>query len=331
MPAIKYLNTRLSANSFRIILETVRPADIDALMDAITARYRQYPGMRAFASRGSIISSNDGGTRSVNLDVSGPGLDVIYTAGDGNLSPRRGGPRQSPYPVQPVIACPVAAVTRIRPDPGHAPPNSAWPPMMSVTVAALTDGAFVDEYFEGDDKIDMYLYGTTGGETDLDSLGGLPIFTPQGSILPLDAIATIRETVDTNSIRRINAQRTVTLNIIPPASIALEEGVEIVRNDVVAYLRGTGALPANVNVDISGASDQLDATKAALRANLPVSLVIIYLLLVAIFRHWGYPWLDHDNDSALYRRRHCRAGAAERRWRRCSAGLAWGACSSRST
>ena len=35
----------------------------------------------------------------------------------------------------------------------------------------------------------------------------------------------------------------------------------------------------------------LDATKAALAANLPVSLVIVYLLLVAIFRHWGYPWL----------------------------------------
>ena len=100
------------------------------------------------------------------------------------------------------------------------------------------------EYFEGDDKIDMYLYGTTGGETDLDSLGGLPIYTPQGSILPLDSIATIRETVDTNSIRRINAQRTVTLNIIPPASIALEDGVEIVRNDVVAYLRESGGLPA---------------------------------------------------------------------------------------
>jgi multidrug efflux pump subunit AcrB len=137
----------------------------------------------------------------------------------------------------------------------------------------------------------MYLYGTTGGETDVDSLGGLPIYTPQGSILPLDSIATIHETVDTNSIRRINGQRTVTLNIIPPASIPLEQGVEIVRNDVVAYLRESGAFPASVNVDISGASDQLDATKAALAANLPVALIIVYLLLVAIFRHWGYPWL----------------------------------------
>ncbi|MEO1266083.1 MAG: efflux RND transporter permease subunit, partial [Pseudomonadota bacterium] len=48
---------------------------------------------------------------------------------------------------------------------------------------------------------------------------------------------------------------------------------------------------ASVGVEISGASDQLDATKAALAANYPVALVIIFLLLVAIFRHWGYPLL----------------------------------------
>ena len=33
---------------------------------------------------------------------------------------------------------------------------------------------------------------------------------------------------------------------------------------------------------ISGASDQLDATKAALATNYPVALVIVFLLLVAI-------------------------------------------------
>ena len=50
-------------------------------------------------------------------------------------------------------------------------------------------------------------------------------------------------------------------------------------------------LPAEVGVDISGASDQLDATKATLAANYPVALIIVFLLLVAIFRHWGYPLL----------------------------------------
>jgi multidrug efflux pump subunit AcrB len=291
VPAIRYLNTRISADGFRIISEPVRPADIDEYMDAITAKYREYPGMRAFAARGSIISSNDGGTRSINLDVSGPNLGVIYAAALATYRRAEdvfGNPRIQTSPSSLSLSQPMLEV---QPDWARAAELGLTASDVGYTIAALTDGAFVDEYFESDDKIDMYLYGTTGGQTDVDNLGGLPIYTPQGSILPLDAIATIHETVDTNSIRRINGQRTVTLNIIPPASIPLEVGVEIVRNDVVAYLRESGALPASVNVDISGASDQLDATKAALAANLPVALIIVFLLLVAILKHWGYPLL----------------------------------------
>ncbi len=291
VPPIKYLNTRISADSVRIIAEPVHRGDIDALMTALTDRFRQYPGMRAFAARGSIISSNDGGTRSINLDVSGPTLSVIY---DAALAAYRRAeevfenPRIQSSPSSLALSQPLVEV---RPDWARAAELGMAAGEVGYTVAALTDGAFVDEFFDADDKIDMYLYSTTGGRTDLDSLGGLPVYTPQGSVLPLDAIATITETVDTNSIRRINGQRTVTLNIIPPATVALEEGVEIVRQDVLGYLRDSGALPANVSVDISGASDQLDATKAALAANYPVALVIIFLLLVAIFRHWGYPIL----------------------------------------
>ncbi len=291
VPAIQYLNSRVSTDRFLIISEPVRATDIDDLMDALTTRFREYPGMRAFAARGSIISSNDGGTRSINLDVSGPSLGVIYDAA--RTMVRRaeealGNPRIQSSPASLALSQPLL---EIRPNWTRAAELGLAANEVGYTIAALTDGAFVDEYFESDDKIDMFLYGTTGGEMDLGSLAGLPIYTPGGSVLPLDSIATIHESVDTNSIRRINGQRTVTLNIIPPASIALEEGVEIVRDDVVGYLRKSGAIPANVNVDISGASDQLDATKAALAANLPVSLIIVYLLLVAIFKHWGYPWL----------------------------------------
>jgi multidrug efflux pump subunit AcrB len=60
---------------------------------------------------------------------------------------------------------------------------------------------------------------------------------------------------------------------------------------VVAYLRERGEIPAGVGVVISGAADQLDATREALSGNYLVALLVIYLLLVAIFSHWGYPLL----------------------------------------
>jgi multidrug efflux pump subunit AcrB len=291
VPALRYLNMSINAGRVRIISEPFDHKHIDELMDAITAVYESYPGMRAFASRGSIITSNDGGTRSINLDISGPSLAVIY---DVALATYRraqevfGNPRIQSNPSSLTLAQPLVEV---RPDWNRAAELGMSAGDIGYTVAALTDGAFVDEFFLEDDKIDIYLFGREGGAAGLDTLGQLPVYTPQGSVLPLSALATIQETVDTSTVRRINGQRTVTLNIIPPPSVPLETGVEIVRQDVIGALVASGELPAGVNVAISGASDQLDATKAALAANYPVALIIVFLLLVAIFRHWGYPLL----------------------------------------
>ena len=106
-------------------------------------------------------------------------------------------------------------------------------------------------------------------------------------MLPLSALAEIVETVDTNSVRRVNGRRTVSLNIIPPRSVALETGVDQVRTELVDYLRENGQVPANVDIVISGAADQLDATRDALVSNYLVALLVIYLLMVAIFNHWA--------------------------------------------
>ena len=291
VPPIRYLNVGVDPGGMRIIAETVDPADIDDLMDVVTRKYETYPGMRAFASRGSIITSNDGGTRSINLDISGPDLATIY---DSAIAAYRradevfGNPRIQSSPSSLALSQPLIEVV---PDWDRASELGMDAGDVGYAVAALTDGAFVDEFFLDDDKIDIFLFGGASGKLSLDELEQLPVYTPQGSILPLAAMATIHETVDTSTVRRINGRRTVTLNIIPPAAVPLETGVEIVREDVIDYLRETGGMPAGVSVEISGASDQLDATKAALAANYPVALIIVFLLLVAIFRHWGYPLL----------------------------------------
>jgi multidrug efflux pump subunit AcrB len=162
---------------------------------------------------------------------------------------------------------------------------------LGFTVAALTDGSYVDEFFLGDDKVDIYLYSEVGQESSLDTLAQLPIYTPGAAVVPLSSLALIVESVDTSQLRRVNGRRTVTLNIIPPRSVPLETGVQRVREEVVETLRSRGEIPAGVDIDISGAADQLDATREALASNYLVALLIIYLLMVAIFSHWGYPLL----------------------------------------
>ncbi len=291
VPALRYLNLSVDADGLRIIAEPKNPAHILKLMDVLQRKYEEYPGMRSFVSRGSIITSNSGGTRSVNLDIAGTDLATLY--GVALTAYRRtqevfGNPRIQASPPTLSLSQPLV---ELRPDWSRAAELGMNAGDFGYTVAALTDGAFVDEFLMSDDKIDIYLYSRAGTGASVDDLGGLPVYTPSGAVLPLSSLARIVETVDTNTIRRVDGRRMVTLGIIPPESIALETAVEIVREQVVGQLRSSGAVPASVSIGISGASDQLEATREALAGNYLVAVLIIYLLLVAIFTHWGYPLL----------------------------------------
>ncbi|TVT75071.1 MAG: efflux RND transporter permease subunit [Denitromonas halophila] len=291
VPAIRYFNMRVEASGLFVVAEAQDPAHIRALMDALSAHFGQYPGMRAFVSRGSIITSNDGGTRSVNLDIAGPDLATIYEVALGAYRRAQAvfdSPRINAQPSTLSLSQPLV---ELRPDWRRAAELGLSAGNIGFSVAALTDGAFVDEFLLNDEKVDIYLYGQAGQAATLDSLAQLPIYTPAGVVVPLATVARIVERVDTSTIRRVDGRRMVTLNIIPPEAVALEEGVRRVRDEVVGHLRESGQIPASVSLDLSGAGDQLDATRAALSGNYLVAVVVIYLLLVAIFTHWGYPLL----------------------------------------
>jgi len=291
IPPVKYAATYLNTGGLRVILEPLDTRHMEALMDGMEAMFREFPGMRAFASRGSIISGNDGGSRSINLDISGPDLARIYRvaqAAEARAAQVLGNPRIASQPSALSLAQPLI---QLRPNWEQAASLGISAENLGFTVAALTDGAYVDEFFLGDDKIDVYLYSASGRDLVLDRLAQVPIYTASGDVVSLGSLVTLEESVDTSAIRRVGGRRTVTLNIIPPRSTALETGVEIVQRDVVAYLRDTGAVPQDVSIAITGAADQLDATRESLVGNYAVALLIIYLLMVAIFTHWGYPLL----------------------------------------
>lgn len=289
MPALKYYSLSVSVGRIRVLSEPVRPDDIEAMMSAMTALFRQYPGMRAFSSRGSIISSNHGGTRAVALDISGPDLASLYATADaayvaaGQLfdQPQLNSEPSSLSLDQPLV--------EIRPRWQRLAELNFSAADFGFAVSALSDGAFVDEFFINDDKVDIFLFSKAGNEQSLARLAQTPLLTPGGAVLPLGSLADLAEVADSDTLRRVDGRRTVTLYIIPPRSVALETAVATVQQQLVPQLQRDGAIGADVTLDISGASDQLDETRAALGSNFAVAVLLIYLLLVAIFSHWGYP------------------------------------------
>jgi multidrug efflux pump subunit AcrB len=291
VPPLRYINVRMAPHEVRIIAEPIHARHMEPLMTELTRIFEQYPGMRAFVSRGSIITSNSGGTRSINVDIAGPQLATIYDVAGSVYSRARevfGEPRIQSSPSSLTLAQPLVEV---RPRWERAAELGLTADDIGFAIAALTDGAYVDEFILNDDKIDIFVYSTAGTAATLDDLEGLLLYTPRGTVVPVASIADVVETMDTSTVRRVNGRRTVTLNVIPPPEIALETGVELMRRDVLGELRALGRIPEGVTIGISGAADQLDATREALGGNYIVATFVIYLLLVAIFVHWGYPLL----------------------------------------
>ncbi|GAA4890360.1 efflux RND transporter permease subunit [Ferrimonas pelagia] len=289
MPPLAYYSMSVSIGRIWFLSAPVDSAHINAMMSAITEKFRSYPKMRAFSSRGSIISSNDGGTRAVAVDLAGSDTALLYQAADAVYRKAEA----------------LFEDPQINSDPGSLSLDQPlieilprWQRLAELgidsrdfgyAIAAMSDGAFVDEFILGDDKIDIFLFSGAGNEQSIDALAQTPLVTPAGSVLPLHALADLKRSKDSNSIRRIGGSKTVTVYIIPPRNVALETAEQRVRQELLPALWRDGDIAQGIKVEISGAADLLDATRASLTDNFAVALILIYLLLVAIFTHWRYP------------------------------------------
>ena len=289
MPPLAYYSMSVSVGRIWLLSAPVEPDNINDMMSAITTKFRSYDGMRAFSSRGSIISSNDGGTRAVAVDIAGSDINELYQAADA-VYQQAGevfdNPQINSQPGSLTLDQPLIEI------------SPRWQRLAELginnndfgyAVAAMSDGAYVDEFILNDDKVDIFMFSGAGNEQNLTELAVTPMVTPEGQILPLNALADLVESQNSNSVRRVDGNRTVTVYIIPPRDVALETAEAAVREQLLPVLWREGKIAQGIKVSISGAADQLEATKASLSSNFVIALVLSYLLLVAIFTHWRYP------------------------------------------
>nr|WP_136250983.1 efflux RND transporter permease subunit [Ningiella ruwaisensis] len=289
MPPLAYYNMSVSIGRIWFLSAPVEPEYINQMMDAITEKFRSFEGMRAFSSRGSIISSNDGGTRAVAVDIAGANIQDLYSTAEAiynAASEYFENPQINSDPGSLILEQPLI---EIRPRWERLSELGINNNDFGYAVAAVSDGAFVDEFILNDDKVDIFLFSGAGNQQNINDLSSTPIVTPRGSVLPLRALADLVESKNSDSVRRVDGSRTVTVYIIPPRDVALETAEQIVRTQMLPSLWQQGSIAQGINISISGAADQLEATKESLSSNFVIAIILCYLLLVAIFTHWRYP------------------------------------------
>jgi HAE1 family hydrophobic/amphiphilic exporter-1 len=162
---------------------------------------------------------------------------------------------------------------------------------LGYTVDALIDGAYAGDYFTGGEKIDLTIVGRESFSKRTQDIELLPIATRDGQLVPLMALADVRLSSGPQSINRRERQRAITIQVTPPATMPLEEAMQIIDEEIVAPLRNEGKLEGGYYINLAGTANKLRETWNALQWNILLALAITYLLMAALFESWLYPFV----------------------------------------
>ena len=266
------------------------PERVKELLPFMTRAAFQEPGTFGFVTQQSLFGRGIGGKRSVDFNISGPDLqDIMDVAGRsagliGQIMPRSEGTQMRPLPGLTLGAPEI----RILPNRIKLADNGVSTRELGDTIDAFNDGIRVAEITVGSSRMDLVLRGPVNDIHETQGIENLPVVTRSGKIIPASSLADIIVTSGPTQIRHIERERTVTLQLQPPENIPLEAVIDELNEKVIAPIRAQG-LPPGVSIELSGTADQLSETKEAIKVDLVMALVIVYLVMAVLFESFWYP------------------------------------------
>ena len=266
------------------------PSRAKDLIPILESPVSKEPSTFVYSWQPSIFGRGVGGSRSVDMDISGVHLQDIFEAAQragakiGARLPRAEGtsfrPRPSLQLGEPEI--------RIAPDRVRLADAGLNARDLAITVDAFNDGVRIAEVTEGGEQIDLMLMGPEDQIDTTQGIASLPVVTRNGTILPVSSLANVEVTAGPTEIRHVDNARTVTLQIRPAPRLALGEALNILQADVIDKLLEEG-LPPGVRIRLSGTADKLVATAAEMKWDLLIALAIVYLVMAVLFESFIYP------------------------------------------
>jgi len=247
------------------------------------------PGTFGFISQPSIFGRGIGGSRKIDLDISGPELETILSVANRAFSrimkimPRKEGHQWRPNPGLELGAPEIQLVpNRLRlSDAGLSAKEVAE------AIDVFNDGRRVLQVTVGGKLTDLVLKGKQSVDATQD-IGELPVVLPTGHVIPVKALTHITLTAGPTQIRHRERLRTITLDIRPAPGIPLEAAISRLREEVIKPLRTEG-LPPQIKMRLTGTADKLIETRDALGLNMVLALVIVYLVMAVLFESFIYP------------------------------------------
>jgi hydrophobic/amphiphilic exporter-1 (mainly G- bacteria), HAE1 family len=109
----------------------------------------------------------------------------------------------------------------------------------------------------------------------------------QGRQVQLADVAEVRETTGPDVINHVDLERSTTLTVSLTPEAPLGQLLERTENEILQPLQQN--LPPNFRLELAGSADRLTETVTQLATVFILSLLITYLLLIALYRSFVYP------------------------------------------
>ena len=266
------------------------PSRIDDLIPILEKSLYSEPKTYAIMRKRSIFGRGIGGSRSIDFDVSGGNLEEIISVAQraagkiGKALPRREGTRMRPRPSLSMGAPEI----RVKPNPIFIADNKLSSKELGQTLDAFNDGLRVAEITVEGERIDLTIKGPANHIRSTQSIEDLPIATREGRIIPTSSLADIEITRGPSEIRHKEQLRTITLQINPPTTMALETAMDKIQSFVISELRKEG-VPSRIKLELSGTADKLTETWDEMVLDLAIALIIVYLVMAVLFESFLYP------------------------------------------
>ena len=248
------------------------------------------PGMYGISLQAGVFQTSLGRGRSVEVDISGDDLNrIVQAAGMLFGAIKKEIPEAQIRPVPSLeLMFPEVQIIPNR-DRIKAAGMSARD--FGVAIDVLMDGRQIGEFKqEGQKKVDLVLKASEKDISTPERLYESLIAIPGGKVVPVSALSRLERTAGITQIRHLERQRTITLQVTPPASLPLQEAMEIISSKVVTALSKQGVL-RGVDIGQSGVADKLTQTRKSLQWNFILAAAIAYLLMAALFGNFIYPFI----------------------------------------
>ncbi len=271
-------NTRFSAVGMTLKPAWAGPEPFAAFLGEMRGRVAKVPGFRfLFPRRASIF--NDPG-RQFEVRVVGPDLaELVKTAGVamGKLSKLEGivSARSNYEAGTPEI--------HVQPDRRRLAELGLRPADLAVAVEAAVGGRRVGTFLDRGEEIDLVVLGPDKYREDPRALASVPVAPG----VRLDAVARVVEGSGPVAIPHFDQQRAVTLSVNVGEGLSLGHAIDLANAEVLDPLRADQG--PGYSILLGGAADRLDEALTGLSQSFGWAVLIVYLLLVALYRGWGAP------------------------------------------